>query len=121
MSKPQTSALRIILGDQYLNYRNALEVLGLKSLDERRESLCLKFAKKCLQVEKFKSLFPKKYQVHSMKKRGSEKFVMRRTFTERHKNSAIPYMQRLLNRVETDKRKICKQIDNFEPVNSRFC
>ena len=29
-------------------------------------------------------------------------------------------MQRLLNRVETEKRKICKKIDNFEPVNSRF-
>ena len=46
-----------------------------------------------------------------MGKRGSEKFVMRRIFTERHKKSAIPYMQRLLNRVETEKRKICKQID----------
>ena len=55
-----------------------------------------------------------------MKKRGSEKFVMRSCFTERHKKSAIPYMQRLLNRVESEKKKICKQIDTFKPVNSRF-
>ena len=109
----QKSALRIILRDQYVNYRNALEVLGLQSLDERRESLCLKFAKKCLQVEKFKSMFPKKQQAHSMKKRETEKFLMRRSFTGRHQKSAIPYMQRLLNRVETKKMRICKQIDSF--------
>ena len=120
LERVQKSALRIILGDQYLTYKNAMEVLKLQSLDERRESLCLKFAKKCLQVEKFKSLFPKKHHIHNMEKRGSERFLMKRSFTERHKNSAIPYMQRLLNRVETKKMKLCRQIENFRPVNSRF-
>ena len=120
LERVQKSALRIILGDQYINYRNALEVLDLQSLDDRRESLCLKFAKKCLQVKKFQSMFPKRRQVHSMKKRKNEKFVMRRSLTGRHQNSAIPYMQRLLNRVEAEKSQICKQIDNFLPVNSRL-
>jgi hypothetical protein len=119
LERVQKSALRIILGDQYSSYKNALEILNLQSLDNRRESLCLSFAKKCLQVEKFKSMFPRKDQGHRMKKRGSEKFLIRSCFTERHKKSAIPYMQRLLNRVETEKRKICKQIENFKPVNSR--
>ena len=120
LERVQKSALRIILGDQYLSYRNALKALNLQSLDERRESLCLKFAKKCLQVEKFKSLFPKRQVAHRMKKRGNEKFVLKRSFTERHKKSSIPYMQRLLNRAEAEKGKICRQIDNFVPVNSRF-
>ena len=119
LERVQKSALRIILGDQYSSYKNALEILNLQSLDNRRESLCLSFAKKCLQVEKFKSMFPRKDQGHRMKKRGSEKFLIRSCFTERHKKSAIPYMQRLLNRVETEKRKICKQIESFKPVNSR--
>ena len=66
-------------------------------------------------------MFPKKNQIHNMSKRGNEKFAVRRTFTERHKNSAIPYMQRLLNRVETEKRFIFKQIDQYVPVNSRSC
>ena len=105
---------------QYLSYKNALKVLNLQSLDERRDSLCLSLARKCLQVEKFKSMFPRKQQAHRMSKRDSEKFVIRRCFTERHRKSSIPYMQRLLNRVEAEKRKICKKIDNFEPVNSRF-
>ena len=114
LERVQKSALRIILGDQYLSYRNALKALNLQSLDERRESLCLKFAKK------FKSLFPKRQVAHSMKKRGNEKFVLKRSFTEKHKKSSIPYMQRLLNRAEAEKGKICRQIENFVPVNSRF-
>ena len=120
LERVQKSALRVILGEQYCNYKNALEVLKLQSLDERRESLCLKFAKKCLQLEKFQSLFPKRHQVHSMKKREKEKYVMKRSFTERHRKSAIPHMQRLLNRVETEKKKLCKKIEDFKPVNSRF-
>ena len=35
----------------------------------------LKFAKKCLQVEKLKKLFPKNLKNHTMLKRGSEKSV----------------------------------------------
>ena len=121
LERVQKSALRIILGDQYLNYKNALKVLKLQSLEERRESLCLRFAKKCLQVEKFRSMFPIKHQVHNMAKRGNEKYIVRRTLTERHKNSAIPHMQRLLNKADTEKRKICRQIDKYVPVNSRSC
>ena len=119
LERVQKSAFRIILGDQYLNYKNAMKVLNLQSLEERRESLCLKFAKKCLIVKKYRSMFPKRHQVQHLKNRGNEKFVIRRTFTERHRKSAIPHMQRLLNRVETDKSRICKQIDQYVPVNSR--
>ena len=121
LERVQKSALRIILGDQYINYKNALKILNLQSLEQRREFLCLKFANKCLQVKKFRSMFPRKNQIHNTSKRGNEKFAVRRTFTERHKNSAIPYMQRLLNKVETEKRLIFKQIDQFVPVNSRSC
>ena len=119
LERVQKSALRIILGDQFVSYKDALKVLNLQSLDERRESLCLGFAKKCLQEKKFKSMFPKKHQVHNMEKRTNEKFIIRRSFTERHRKSAIPFMQRLLNKVEIKKQKICNQIDSFEPVDSR--
>ena len=66
-------------------------------------------------------MFPRKDKIHNMLKRGNEKFALRRTFIERHKMNAIPYMQRLLNKVETEKRIICKQIDQFVQVNSRSC
>ena len=112
------SALRIILGDKYVDYDNALKVLNLQSLRERREDLCLKFAKKCLQVPKLKRMFPRNHHDHDMNKRKSECFRVNRGLTERLRRSAIPHMQRLLNEHEGVKRKICKQIDSFMPVNN---
>ena len=39
-----------------------------------------------------------KYQnLHEMKKRKAESFIVNRTLTERYLNSAIPQMQRMLN------------------------
>ena len=113
------SALRVILGPKYTNYSDALEKLNLQTLDERRKNLCFKFAKKCLNVDKFKKMFPLNVNPHKMRKRNHEKYKVSKSLTERHKSSAIPYMQRLLNESERMKRKILKQIDNFSmPVNN---
>ena len=54
----QQAAIRVILEDKYHNYGDALSSLRLKSLKDRRDELCLKFAKNCLKVEKFKKFFP---------------------------------------------------------------
>ena len=97
LERVQKSALKIILGDKYVSYENALKVLKLQSLRERREELCLKFAKKCLLVPKFRGMFPRNHCDHDMKKRSSENFLVKRGLTERMRRSAIPYMQRLLN------------------------
>ena len=54
LERVQKCALRVILGEKYLNYKNALEMVKLDSLEERREKLCLKFAKQCLRHDKLK-------------------------------------------------------------------
>ena len=59
LERVQKSALKVILGKRYTTYSDALKNLNIESLEDRRKSLCLKFAKKCLQVEKLKKLFPK--------------------------------------------------------------
>ena len=119
LERVQKSALRVILGPRYTNYSDALERLNLKTLDERRKSLCLKFAKKCLIVEKFKKMFPLNVNSHNMKKRNVERYKVSKSLTERHKSSAIPYMQRLLNENERSKVTILKQVDKFSmPVNN---
>ena len=46
LERIQKSALRIILQESYTNYENALNFLEIESLYERREALCLTFAKK---------------------------------------------------------------------------
>ena len=118
LERVQKSALKIILGSAYTNYDAALNVMKLQSLEERRKSLCLKFARKCLQVDKFKSMFPKKTNLHSMQKRHHDKFKVKDTWTVRYKKSAIPYMQKLLNIEAKQKHDILRKINDFVPVNN---
>ena len=101
------------------SYRNALKELNIDSLEERRESLCIKFAKKCLKVNKLKKMFPKKVIMHEMSKRNFEYFRVNKTLTNRYLNSAIPQMQRMLNK---DKKKEIDILNQLKmPVNNDFC
>ena len=72
--------------------------LKIQTLDDRREALCLSFAKKCLKNEKVKGLFPLKQSKHNMKLRRTNKFKTKRANTKRYANSEVPYMRRLLNK-----------------------
>ena len=117
LERVQKAALRVILGEKYISYENALSVMKIESLEKRRQNLCLKFAKQCTRNEKLKNMFPKNKKHHSMKKRSGEKFVVKKAFTERYKRSAIPNMQRLLNISENEKIETFKKIENTVPVN----
>ena len=97
LERIQKSALKLILKEKFISYKNALNILELDSLEDRRESLCLEFAKRCLKNEKMKSLFPKNEKSHDMKTRCPEKYEVKYANTERLRNSPIIYMQRLLN------------------------
>ena len=68
IERVQKSALKIILGYKYQNYENALEKLNLEKLQNRRERLCLKFAKKCTENERTKKMFPTKINVKNTNK-----------------------------------------------------
>ena len=58
VERVQKSALKIILGAKYKGYKRALNDLSIETLDERRESLCLIFAKHCTINEKASNMFP---------------------------------------------------------------
>ena len=47
----------------------------------------------------------------------NDKFAIKRARTERLQRSAIVNMQRLLNREETEKKKLMRQISLTGPVN----
>ena len=108
LERIQKAALRIILKNRYQSYNQALALLQMKSLKDRREELCLKFAKKCLRIEKFQKYFPLTNKKHCMLMRDTEKFGLSKCGSSRYKNSAIPYMISLLNRYESQKRGILK-------------
>ena len=97
LERVQKSALKLILKDEYRDYKNALKVLAVESLFERREKLCLKFAKKCIKNENFRKLFPLRKTSHVMERRKTEKYLISNMNTEIYKKSAIPSMLRLLN------------------------
>ena len=117
LERVQKSALRVILGEKYISYENALNVVRMDSLEMRRQNICLKFAKQCIKNEKLRNIFPRNYSSHSMEKRSGEKFVVKKALTERYKRSAIPNMQRLLNKNEREKMEIFRKIRNVVPVN----
>ena len=52
-----------------------------------------------------------------MKKKNGQRFVVKRTLTERYKRSSIPSMQRLLNESEKERSEMNKRIQNTVPVN----
>ena len=97
LERVQKSALRIILKNRYKSYKNALNILEIDKLSDRREKLCLQFAKKCLKHPKLKQIFPLNDKNHSMETRNEETYAVQFANTSRLKNSAILYMQRLLN------------------------
>ena len=103
LERVQKNSLKIILQDEYNCYSNALALTGLKSLSERRNELCLRFARACVKNNQTKSMFPlnltsSRYDINT---RYREKFIVTKCNTKRLQNSAIPYMQSLLNAHET--------------------
>ena len=92
--------------DNYEGYDNALKSLRLEKLKDRRESLCLSFAKKCLRNEKVKSMFPLNRNKRSL--RNQNNFIIKFAATERYRKSAVPHMQNLLNEHEKMKAKLVR-------------
>ena len=97
LERVQKSALKVILKESYKNYSNALNILELESLKDRREFLCLQFAKNNLKNDKIKYFFPKNTKVHQMDTRNKEIFNVNNANTARLQQSPIIYMQNLLN------------------------
>ena len=117
LERVQKSAVKLILGARYESYNDALKILGLETLDKRRDKMCLKFAKQCLKLSKMKDLFPKNESDHSMTKRNTDAYKVVRASTERFRKSAIPSMVKLLNEHEAKKQKQFKKLRTIIPVN----
>ena len=95
IERVQKVALRIILGSDYENYPTALDICGLQTLSDRRITLCKQFARNCIKSSEMSHIFPLNH--HAANTRNPEKFLVNPANTGRLANSAIPYMQRLLN------------------------
>ena len=97
IERVQVSSMKAIFKKQYTNYKEALKIANLTTLEVRREKMCLKFAKDCLKIDKLKQMFPSNSKDHDMENRNTKKFKVNHAKTERYLKSSIPFLQRLLN------------------------
>ena len=98
LERVQKWAFKIILGEKYKSYKKSLIELDLATLKERRESLCLDFALKAIGNERTKHMFPLKNLKNKIQTRNFEMLEVQKANTDRLRNFAMIYMQRLLNR-----------------------
>ena len=89
----------VILGTNYRGYENALKVLEISKLSERREVLCLNFAKKAIKNDKYQHWFVvnEQNQLGMQTRSGKSGLKTVETRTNRYRKSAIPYLTNLLN------------------------
>ena len=95
IERVQKVALHIILGDKYDNYKSALELSGLETLEDRRDKLCLKFAKKAERNPKHMKWF--KQRPKTATRNNNPKYWNVIARTDRLKKSPIPYLTNILN------------------------
>ena len=95
----QRRALRVILGNQYQTYENALERLNITSLYDRREMLTLRFGRSLLRSPTHRHLLPPTNgEVHGRRTRNQGLLRTVQARTERYRRSTVPYVANLINR-----------------------
>ena len=103
LERTQKVFAKLVLEEDYKNYKNALDILGIETLDVRRKLLSLRFAKTSIEDGILNDLFPKISKTHQMKTRSRDLFKVNHANTKRLKDSPVITMQRMLN--EDNKRQ----------------
>ena len=110
MERIQKAALKVILRKDYESYDQALSLIKIDSLNQRRQTMALKFAKNSLKNPNFSKLFPLRKTKHLMRVRNSERYVINPSNTKRYQDSAVPYLQGLLNKDDIEKKQSMKRL-----------
>ena len=96
IERVQKAALQIILGEDYLSYKNALQSVSLDTLESRRGQICLKFAKKAAKHPKHQQWF-KTNTMNVNTRQEKTKYCKVAARTNRYMKSPISYLTTLLN------------------------
>ena len=87
----------MILGDRYTSYEYALTLVNLETLEDRRQKLCLKFAKKAEKNEKHSSWFKPLNKIRTTRQ-ISDRYCSIFAKTARFEKSPISYLTKILNK-----------------------
>ena len=101
IERVQKVAVSLILNNKH-SYQEALELLNLTTLKERRKLLSARFAEKCLTNGKTKDMFQIIKKKHMMITRKGKKYKETNARTVRISKSAIPNMQKHPNKKQEE-------------------
>ena len=96
LERVQRTAVLVIRGESHTSFRETLEYLKLKTLEERREDICLKFAIKFYKHSKFSFWFTKNTNTGNTRS-VKIPLVQIRGRTRSYLKSPLPYLNDLLN------------------------
>ena len=96
IERVQKTALHIMLGGSYNDYKSALDIVGLESLQVRREHLSLRFAKKSLKHPKHTKWFVPN-TITANTRQEKTKFCPVYANHKRFIKSPLSYLTNLLN------------------------
>ena len=96
LERVQKTALYIMLGGDYKDYGTALDIVGLESLEARREKLSLKFARKSVKDPKHTKWFVPNVRTANTRQEQN-KFCPVYANHKRFIESPISYLTQLLN------------------------
>ena len=101
LERVQKTACAIILGRAYTGYEDALEQLGLGTLEARRIDLCRKFARKASENKKYQHWFVESdaaaQEIKTRSRKQLNKYKDVKFRTDRFRDSPLPYLTSLLN------------------------
>ena len=97
LERTQKTFAKLILGNRYNSYAEALVKLNLLPLSERRRQLCLNFATSGIENNTLGDLLRKNEKIHKMPTRKNEPYQVDFCNRERLRKSSVIYMQSLLN------------------------
>ena len=98
LERIQMQALKGIYGWRY-SYRELLERSGVSRLDVRRDEKFMSMTDKMINNVRFACWFPLRLYRGNIRPRGSEKYKIYHSHTERYLNSPLNVMRRKLNKM----------------------
>ena len=95
LERMQKRACKIMLGNNYNSY---IDECGIKTLSDRRQAHCLKFAQSLANCKQTENLIPTtRKDTHGRDLRNSQSISLLPCRTNRFRRSPVPYYIDLLN------------------------
>ena len=105
LERTQKTFARLVLEEDFKNYKQALSLLQIPTLQDRRKELTLRFAETGIMDGTLTDLFPKIRKRHTMETRKENVYKVTHANTSRLKNSPVITMQRMLNEEHKNQNK----------------